>query len=302
MSIPPLAGAALAPIADEADGFDLGDDVDFQSAETVQEMDELFGATEMHYPPASAALKSEIGSRVLSGQPGNDPGDFLRFVAGNTNPHQLGFSWSNLLAALANCLRELSPSPLIHLVLSQNCVHCARAVDQTLQSAFAPPGNALGGPELFQVDRGHMGNFYEICGMDRLQSVTLDTHDQAAYLGALKAIVRSGEYACISVPVASADGKFGHAMNIVNAGPGAAGEADRIFVVCGQSAKVFDLSNADDGAALCARHAGAGSGDASNVYFTPPRGGYASGASAGPVQVSADGNVAPRPPEGALIA
>ena len=42
----------------------------------------------------------------------------------------------NLLTALANCVKQLSPSPLIHLVLAQNCVHCARAVDQTLQRTF----------------------------------------------------------------------------------------------------------------------------------------------------------------------
>ncbi len=296
MTISPLAATATPVIDAPPDDFDLGDDVDFQSAQTVQEMGELFGARAMHYPSANPGLKAEIGSRVTLGQPRSDPGAFLRFVAHNTNPHQARFSWSNLLTALADCVRQLSPSPLIKLVLSQNCVHCARAVDQTLQRSFDPQNSDPGGPDLFQVDRGHMGNFYEICGMDQLQSIAVDTHDHGAYLQALKGIVRSGEYACISVPVAAADGRFGHAMNIVNAGPGAEPGADRIYIVCGQSGRVFDLSNADDGAAFCARHANTSTGEDAQVYYTPPRGGEA--AHAGPALAESGS----RPPEGALVA
>lgn len=300
MTLAPLAPVAAPVIPDTVDDFDLAEDVDFQSTDTVREMGELFDARAMHYPSASPALKTEMDSRVLAGQARSDPGEFLRFIAKNTNPHQLSFSWSNLLTALANCARALSPSPLIHLVLSQNCVHCARAVNETLQRSFDPQGSSAGA-DLFQVDRGQMGNFYEICGSDKLQTVTVDTRDQQAYLPAMKAIARSGEYACISVPVAKADGKFGHAMNIVNAGPEAQGGADRIFIVCGQSGKVFDLSNADDTAAFCARHMNTSSSEPSTIYFTPPRGGNVP-AEDHPAQPTPDGGGNPWPAQGALLA
>lgn len=288
----------MPAIVSKTDGdFDLDFDVDFHSAEVVHEMGELLDARAMHYPSANSALKAEIQSRVQAGQVHSDPEAFLRFVASNTNPHKISFSWSNLLTALANCVKQLSPSPLIHLVLAQNCVHCARAVDQTLQRTFEPQGADSGGPDLFQVDCGHEGRFYEICGVDKLQHVVVDTSDHAAYLQALKDIVGGGGYACISVPVASADGRFGHAMNIVNAGPGVEGGADRVYIVCGQSSKVFDLSNADDAAAFCARHANTASSESSDIYFTPPRGATQVRSAADAVQAGIEA----RPPEGALL-
>lgn len=74
----------------------------------------------------------------------------------------------------------------------------------------------------------------------------VDNDQVVDYFKELKEIVKPGQRACISIPVVSYFGKFSHAMNIVNMGPVAGGAEDQVFVICGQSGRVFDLLDEKD--------------------------------------------------------
>lgn len=265
--------AALGSVdaGDEWDDAFQQEDVDFKCAETELEMSRLFDAKPLTYQSASSALKAELKDRVMAGEPHRNPTEFLRFIVKHTNPSKVLFSWKNLLAAIADCARQLSLSPLVNVVLSQNCVHCARAVDQTLRLAFSHKAGAGAQMDLLQVNQRKMGEFYEICGMDRLQNFSSKPNDRSQYLEQLQGIVRPGQLACISVPVTAALGAFGHAMNIVNMGPAEQGGQDRVFVLCGQSGKVFDLLKDTDVADFLARHTCSDPDNDGNVFFTPPQ-------------------------------
>ncbi|MNW19224.1 hypothetical protein D3C71_2191230 [compost metagenome] len=63
---------------------------------------------------------------------------------------------------------------------------------------------------------------------------------------------------------------------------------------------MFDLSNADDTAAFCARHMNTSSSEDSTIYFTPPKGRSEPG-EVQHAQPAPDDGVNPWPPHGALL-
>lgn len=223
-------------------------------ADDLAEAQALLAPKSYTYPSANGALITELTHRMESGALEKNPKEILGFVAHNTNPRWLEFSWNNLLDALKECYEKLSFSPLVNIVFSQNCVHCTRAVDQTLQQMLAYRKESAESLTLAQVDQGGADVFYAIHGaVDEKAFSSRDSHD-GRYLETLRTLVSPGERACIAVPVTSAKGQFSHAMNLVNLGPAEKGSADRAFILCGQTGRVYDLLDDADVQAFYARH------------------------------------------------
>lgn len=200
------------------------------------------------YEFADRPTEGILKEKIAAGEPERNPAEFLRFVAKNTNPGWASFAWENFVSALKECFEKKSLSPLFNLGFSLNCVHCTRAVDLTLHQALS--GDASGA-RFVQVAQGRAGSFTSIFQDIRAFS---SRDGDTRYLERLKAVVLPGQRACITVPVTGVKGRFSHAMNLVNLGPGAQGQQDRIFIICGQSSRVFDLHNESDAAAFYARH------------------------------------------------
>lgn len=206
------------------------------------------------YQAAGDVVKAELKDMLAAGDLENDPKKVLGFVAKNTNPGWLAFSWNNLMDALRACYEKLSLSPLVEVVFSQNCVHCARAVDQTLAQMQAFRQGKTSDLDLMQVDQGKADEFYLIHGAMNSKGLAVKDEQGVHFLEHLKNAVLPGQRACIAVPVKSVGGKFSHAMNFVNLGPSVGQMADRCFILCGQTGRVYDLSDASDVRRFCDRY------------------------------------------------
>lgn len=203
------------------------------------------------YRFADSKAEKIFQGKLATDEPERNPAEFLGFVAKNTNPGWASFAWENFVDALKNCYEQKSLKPLFNLGLTLNCVYCARAVDLTLHQVLSKSENGSSNPKLIQVAQGRPGSFTSI-----FQNITaFSSRDgDARYLEKLKTVVAPGQRACITVPVTGVQGRFSHAMNLVNMGPAETGAPDRVFIVCGQSGRVFDLQSDSDAAAFYARH------------------------------------------------
>lgn len=232
-------------ILEAGESFSEDDWVDWNPADPAEL---LTGAGVEAYEFADSPTEGILKEKLAAGEPERSPAEFLRFVARNTNPGWASFAWENFVNALKECYEKKSLSPLLNLGLSLNCVHCTRAVDLTLHQALS--GSATGA-RFVQAAQGRAGAFTAIFqDIKAFSSRDGDTR----YLERLKAVVLPGQRACITVPVTGVKGRFSHAMNLVNMGPGTQGPQDRIFIICGQSGRVFDLHDESDVAAFYARH------------------------------------------------
>ncbi len=185
--------------------------------------------TKTTFLPDDARLNDELGLRAERDLNAN-PKDFLQFVARNTNPQRTWFSFKNLLNILTDLISLKKPT----LVLNQNSVHCARAVDQTL-AQFTPQGRGPDTPRLHQVAEGRRGAFEALIN----QHPGLALEDQGAFIRELTEAIGEGSRGCISMPVKGRP--FSHAMNVVNMTGG-----NGLYIVCGQQNRVYDLNDPGD--------------------------------------------------------
>ena len=249
------ANAMEDGILEAEESFSEDDWADWDPADPVEPPT---GAGVEAYEFADNQTEGILKEKLAAGEPERNPAEFLRFVAKNTNPGWASFAWENFVNALKECYEKKSLSPLFNLGLSLNCVHCTRAVDLTLHQALSC---SAGGARFVQAAQGRAGSFTTIFQDIKAFS---SRDDDARYLERLKAVLLPGQRACITVPVTGVKGRFSHAMNLVNLGPGEQGSQDRIFILCGQSGRVFDLHNESDVAAFYARHTNDSPGDFEN--------------------------------------
>ncbi|MGB3276790.1 MAG: hypothetical protein WBA82_11430 [Castellaniella sp.] len=179
--------------------------------------------------PDDAPLNHELNLRAeqdLNAQ----PQDFLKFVSKNTNPQRTWFSFKNLLHIIADLVSLKKPT----MVLNQNCVHCAAAVDRTL-AQFTPEGRGSNAPKLYQVAEGRRGSFEALMNQHPGQAL----EDQSQFVQDLTEVIGKGSRGCISIPVKNYP--FSHAMNVVHMADGGGP-----YIVCGQQNRVYNLSEPTD--------------------------------------------------------
>ncbi len=241
---------------DDSDSMQMVDDGDLVDLDVGEKAEAaaLLEARPCTYRAADEALKTELKDMLAAGDLQNDPKKVLGFVARNTNPHWLAFSWNNLVDALKECYEKVSLSPLVHIVFSQNCVHCTRAIDQTLARMLAFSQGKADALDLIQVDQGKPDEFYRIHGAMHSKGLAVKDEAGVHFLAHLQAAVQPGQRACIAVPVKAVGGKFSHAMNIVNLGPAPNKAGDRCFILCGQTGRVYDLADPSDVSRFCDRY------------------------------------------------
>lgn len=212
------------------------------------------------YKPADSAVQNELMERLGNGELGREPKATLRFIAKNTNPSWASFAWENFVSALKECYEKKSLAPLASLGLSLNCVFCTRAVDLTLHQILSGQDNDGHQPQMLEVAKGGAGLFNVV--FENVSAAFSSRDENGHYLEILKTMVNPGQRAAISVPVSGVNGRYSHAMNLVNLGPGSQGSGDRIFIICGQSGRVFDLNDENDVQVFYERHTNDSSGDA----------------------------------------
>lgn len=242
-----VADRVSTEMDDDDDLVDL--DVD-EKAEAVA----LLEASPCTYRAASDVLKAELKDMLAAGDLETDPRKVLELITQNTNPSWLAFSWSNLVDALKACYEKVSFSPLVNIVFSQNCVHCTRAIDQTLAQMLAFSQGKSDDLDLIQVDQGKADDFYRIHGAMNSKGLAVKDEQGVHFLEHLQKAILPGERACIAVPVKSVGGKFSHAMNIINLGPAPDKGGDRCFILCGQTGRVYDLADPSDVSRFCDRY------------------------------------------------
>lgn len=233
----------------DADGHLLDDD--WADWDPGDESEPLTNHQSEAYRFADNRINGLLHEKLAAREPENKPIEFLSLVAQNTNPGWASFAWDNFVQAIKACFEAKSLSPLLNLGLSLNCVYCTRAVDLTLHQAFSGLHGNAEQPHLIQVAEGRPAAFTSI--FHDVQSFSSRNGD-ARYLEQLKDAIKPGQRACITVPVTGVKGRFSHAMNLINLGPASSGAPDRIFIICGQSGRVFDLQNDSDTEAFYARH------------------------------------------------
>ena len=214
------------------------------------------------YKPADSAIQNELTERLRDGELDKDPKSTLQFIAKNTNPNWASFAWSNFVSALKECYEKKSLAPLLGVGLPLNCAYCTRAVDLTLHQILASQDKDGQSPQLLQVAKGEAGLFNVV--FEDVSGAFSSREDDGRYLDKLKSMVKPGQQAAISAPVSGVHGRYSHAMNLVNLGPGSQGSDDRMFIICGQSGRVFDLNDDGDVQAFYARHTNDSSGDAAH--------------------------------------
>ncbi len=200
-------------------------------AELIHQRTETAAPTGMKtaFLPDDAPLNHELNLRAERDL-NTQPQDFLQFVAKNTNPHRTWFSFKNLLNIIADFISLKKPA----LVLNQNCVHCAQAVDRTL-AQFTPEGRSSNTPKLHQVAEGRRGSFEAL--MNQHPGHTLQ--DQGTFVQELTTAIGKGSRGCISIPVKNYP--FSHAMNVVHMADGGGP-----YIICGQQNRVYNLSAPTD--------------------------------------------------------
>lgn len=184
-----------------------------------------------------------------------DPKPLLKFVAQNTNPNRSWFGLQNLLHILNDIIHFRRPV----MVLNRNCVHCARTVDQTLAQLTAGRDGTVAS-RMYQVNLGNNGDFMALMGErgapgqeGSLIGANVREQGREAFADALKERIGAGQRGCISTPVKGYS--FSHAMNVVHTTEG------RLFVICGQQGKVYDLNDAGDLADFWKRYGVGAEGD-----------------------------------------
>lgn len=185
--------------------------------------------TKTAFLPDDAPLNHELNLRAEKDLD-TQPQDFLKFVSKNTNPHRTWFSFKNLLHIIADLVSLKKPT----LVLNQNCVHCAAAVDRTL-AQFTPEGRGTNAPKLYQVAEGRRGSFEALMSQNPGQAL----QDRGRFVQDLTEVIGKGSRGCISIPVRNYP--FSHAMNVVHMADGGGP-----YIVCGQQNRVYNLSEPTD--------------------------------------------------------
>lgn len=237
--------------------FPEDDWVDF-SAESGEEAPLAPGVSP--YKPADIAIQNELMERLQNHGLDKEPKSTLQFIAKKANPSWASFAWDNFVTALKECYAQKSLAPLLAVGLSLNCVYCTRAVDLTLHQILSNKGHSGQPPQMLEVTKGGAGLFNVV--FENVSGAFSSRDNNGHYLDKLKTLVKPEERAAISVPVSGVKGRYSHAINLVNLGPGSHGSEDRIFIICGQSGRVFDLNDDYDVQAFYARHTNDSPGDA----------------------------------------
>lgn len=212
------------------------------------------------YKPADIAIQNELMERLQNNGLDKEPKSTLQFIAKHANPSWASFAWDNFVTALKECFEQKSLTPLLAIGLSLNCVYCTRAVDLTLHQILSNKDHSGKPPQMLEVTKGGAGLFNVV--FENVSDAFSSRDNNGHYLDKLKTLVKPEERAAISVPVSGVKGRYSHAMNLVNLGPGSHGSEDRIFIICGQSGRVFDLNDDYDVQAFYARHTNDSPGDA----------------------------------------